>query len=611
MGVVTTLVGELLSLLHSVAGLSVCPGSWVWTITAAGVLLAVPPVLAAALIALARRFVGNRYRVGAILSFALLGVLGFAVLPMLGFVGAATAIQRAALGTGASGLSGQDVADLQDSYCFLPAQASYLGGGGRTVSAALTALPGPDWLLGGRVMVLLVALPVLALLLTWGLARLAVRRGPSWPSWLMVLPFAVMMVGTLPLDEGVVSQLWVGYTTGVIPGLLLVVLIGRPSWRVIRRTRATPDTSPSPDSMHPPEFSPRPEVSPRPQRPALPRQPALPVPQPTLALPNQEPGRASAAHHAGGPVPLAPDPGPLPVTLAAGMAGAGTTATSGRGARFRRLSRLGEGGFGDVWLAMDTVLGREVAIKVARVPDVATEQRIRREARSLAAVDHPHCVRVYDILSGLDDLPGLAIVMEYLPGPSLAEQVRRYGPLSDTAGAHLWASLAGALDGAHRRGVLHRDVKPSNVIIDDSGQAHLIDFGIARIARDPALTATGIVLGTPDYLAPEVAAGGVAAPGTDSWQLAATVSYALCGQPPRGERDSAVAALQAAAKGEAATELPMRSAHCAMLRWALHPDARRRPALTQVHTELTTWLARTGRPARGPVTRPLAVPPEV
>ncbi|MGH4023239.1 MAG: serine/threonine-protein kinase, partial [Pseudonocardiaceae bacterium] len=311
------------------------------------------------------------------------------------------------------------------------------------------------------------------------------------------------------------------------------------------------------------------------------------------------------------PAPLAPDPGPLPVTPAAGMAGAGSTAAGGAaGPRFRRLRQLGEGGFGDVWLAMDTVLGREVAIKVARAPDTDTEQRIRREARSLAAVDHPHCVRVYDILSGLDDLPGLAIVMEYLPGPSLAQQVRRYGPLSDTAGAHLWASLAGALDGAHSRGVLHRDVKPSNVIIDDSGQAHLIDFGIARTAKDPALTATGIVIGTPDYLAPEVAAGGAAASGTDSWQLAATVSYALCGRPPRGERDSPVAALQAAAKGEPATELPTRSAHCAMLRWALHPDAGRRPGLARVQAELSAWLARTGRPAQGPVTRTLAMPPE-
>ncbi|HEX2299667.1 MAG TPA: serine/threonine-protein kinase, partial [Pseudonocardiaceae bacterium] len=452
MGAITTLVGELLSLLHGLAGLPVCPGNWVWTITAAGVLLAVPPVLAASFIAVVRRFIGNRYRVGTVLLFAVLGVLGFAVLPMLGFVGAATAIQRAALGTGASGLSGRDVADLQDAYCFLPAQSSYLGGGGRTVSGALTALPGPDWLLGGRTMVMLVALPVFALLLTYVLARLAVRRGPSWPGWLLVLPFLILVVGTLPLDEGVVSQLWAGYTAGVVPGLFLLLVIGRPRWSVIRRSQAAVPASPQPPTgpQAPPE-----------------QQPAMPARQPprTLALPESDdrpaPSGGPAPPH--GPAPLAPAPGPLPQTLAAGMAGAaaGADTTQRAAARFRRLRQLGEGGFGDVWLAVDTVLGREVAIKVARAPDADTEQRIRREARSLAAVDHPHCVRVYDILSGLDDLPGLAIIMEYLPGPSLAQQVRSFGPLSDTAGAHLWSTLAGALDAAHRRGVLHRDVKPS------------------------------------------------------------------------------------------------------------------------------------------------------
>ncbi len=574
MGEFVTPMGELLSLLHGIVGLPVCPGDWVWTITAAGVLLAIPTVLAASLVALVRRFTGNRYTVGTLLLFALLGVTGFAVLPLLGFVGAATALRRAALGTGPSGLSGQDVADLQDAYCFLPSQASYLGGG-RSVSDALTALPGPDWLLGGRAMVFLVAMPVLALLLTWALARLAVRRGPGWPSWLLLLPFLLaLLVGTLPLDEGVVGQLWVGYTAAVVPGLLLVLLIGRPRWSVINRT---PAATPQPPTAQPP--TPEPRYQPVPQEPL---QATSHRPPPTLALPQ-------------------PAPGVPPPTAPAGRAG---------GPRYRRLRQLGEGGFGDVWLAMDTALSREVAIKVARAPDADTERRIHREARSLAAVDHPSCVRVYDILSGIDDLPGPAIVMEYLPGPSLARQVGERGPLSDTEGAHLWSTLAGALDAAHSRGVLHRDVKPSNVIIDDSGQAHLIDFGIARTATDPTLTATGLVIGTPDYLAPEVAAGGAADPSTDSWQLAATVSYALCGHPPRGHRDSSIAALQAAANWEPATELPERSAHCGLLRRALHPDARRRPTLAQVQADLAGWLARTGRPAEGPVTRALTAPQE-
>jgi tRNA A-37 threonylcarbamoyl transferase component Bud32 len=531
-------------------------------------------VLAAALVALARHSIGNRYRAPTLLVFALVGVVGTAVVPWLGFAATSGVLREAAAGRRASGLTGAEIASLQDSYCFLPAQSGYLGGG-RTVGQALAALPGPDWLLGGRAMVFLVAAPVLALLLTWMPARLAVRRGPSWPGWLLWLPFGLLFLGTLSLDEGVVSQLWVGYVVGIVPGLLLVLLIGRPRWSVINRPApaAGPPERPAqaggPDAPEPPAHSPGPP-------------PELP---PTRALP--EPSTA--------PLPSAQAPAPLPPTR--------------QGPRFRRLRRLGEGGFGDVWLAKDTVLGREVAIKVARAADPDTERRIRREAGALAAVHHPHCVRVYDILDGLDALPGLAIVMEYVPGPSLGQQVRRQGPLSDTAGAHLWATLAGALDAAHSRGVLHRDVKPSNVIVDDNGQAHLIDFGIARAEGDPAMTATGLVIGTPDFLSPEVAAGAVADARADSWQLAATVSYALCGHPPRGERQSVAEVLRAAADREPLTQLPVRSAHLGLLQWALHPHPRRRPTLAQVQFELVNWLARTGRPAQGPVTGTIAVPP--
>lgn len=605
MGVVTTLVGELLSLLHQVAGLPVCPGDWVWTVTAAGAVLAGAPVLAAALVALVRRFTGNRYRPATVLLFALLGVIGTAVLPLLGFTGAATALRQAVRGTGSSGLTGQDVADLDDAYCFLPAQSGYLGGG-RSVSEALMALPGPDLLLAGRTVLLLVATPLLALVLSWALARLAVRRGPAWPARLLWLPLLILLAGTLSLDEGVVSQLWVGYVLGIVPGLILVLFIGRPRWSVIQRSRPAPQ-QPSPSitprqSSAPPSPSVTPLQSPAPQR---------PPPRPTLAVPQPPSGKPAPTRQLPAPTKKPSRP---PSTLADPAVGAGVAAGPGAGVaggiRFRRLRRLGEGGFGEVWLAVDTVLDREVAIKVARAPDPDTEQRIRREARALAAVHHPHCVRVYDILSGLDDLPGLAIVMEYVPGPSLAQQVRGQGPLSDTEGAHLWCTMAAALDAAHQRGVLHRDVKPSNIIIDGVGRAHLIDFGIARTVWDPALTAAGLVIGTPDYLSPEVAAGAGANPSTDAWQLAATVSYALSGHPPRGHRDSAVAALKAAANQEPVTQLPDCSAHAGLLERALHTEPRRRPTLAQVQSDLTGWLARTGRPAHGPVTRTLAGPPQ-
>jgi eukaryotic-like serine/threonine-protein kinase len=591
MGAVTPLVGELLSLLHRITGLSVCPGDWVWTITAAGAVLAIPPVLAASLMALTRRFTGNRYQLGTVLLFALLGVIGIAVLPLLGFAGAATALRRAVSGTGASGLTGQDVADLEDAYCFLPPQAGYLGGG-RAVSEALTALPGPDLLLAGRTVILLVAMPLLALLLTWVLARLAVRSGPAWPARLLWLPFLILLTGILPLDEGVVSQLWVGYVVGITPGLVLVLLIGRPRWSVINRGRPAPQQQ-------------APSATPR-------QTPVPPPPRPTPAVSRQPPRNLPPTRQV--PAPTS-DPGLPPPTLVGSPSGVGSAAgpsgdSHAGGTRFRRLRRLGEGGFGDVWLAVDTALDREVAIKVARAPDPDTEQRIRREARALAAVHHPHCVRVYDILPGVDDLSGLAIVMEYVPGPSLAQQVRDRGPLSDTEGAHLWHSMAAALAAAHHRGVLHRDVKPSNIIIDDAGRAHLIDFGIARTAGDPSLTAAGLVIGTPDYLPPEVAAGAGADPSTDAWQLAATVSYALSGYPPRGHRDSAVAALRDAANGEPPIRLPERSAHAGLLARALHPEPARRPTLAEVQTDLAGWLARTGRPTHGPVTRTLAGPPD-
>jgi tRNA A-37 threonylcarbamoyl transferase component Bud32 len=583
----------------------------VWTVTAAGALLAVPTVLAAALVALVRRSTGNRYALGTVLLFALLGILGTAVLPLLGFVGVATSLRQAALGVGSPGLTSQDVADLQDAYCFLPAQVSYLGDG-RSVSEALTALPGPDVLLAGRAVVLLVIVPLLALVLTWVLARLAVRRGPAWPATLLWLPFLGLVFGTLPLNEGVVGQLWLGYLMGIVPGVLLILLIGRPRWSVINRGR--PASTPAPQQRPaPPQSAPQqrpapPQSAPQ-QRPA-PRQPVSPQPpRPTKALPPR-PGRElppTRREPASFAEPGRPPPGPA-------AAPSGRRAAAGRddgagGPRFRKLHRLGEGGFGAVWLAMDTALDREVAIKVARAPDRDTEQRIRREARALAAVHHPHCVRVYDILTDVDDLPGLAIVMEYVPGRSLAQQIRDQGPLSDTEGAHLWSTMAGALDAAHRRGVMHRDVKPPNIIIDDVGRAHLIDFGIARTQGDPALTAAGIVIGTPDFLSPEAAAGAAADPRTDSWQLAATVSYALSGRPPRGYRSSSVAALQAAVS-ELPTQLPEHSAHCHLLELALHPEPSQRPTLAAVQTALAQWLARTGQPAHGPVTRTLAGPPQ-
>ena len=115
----------------------------------------------------------------------------------------------------------------------------------------------------------------------------------------------------------------------------------------------------------------------------------------------------------------------------------------------------------------------------------------------------------------------MVIVMEYVRGESLGELVRTRGVLDNIAAARVWSTIAGALDAAHGHGVLHRDVKPGNIVLDADGQAHLIDFGIARKSGDATLTATGFVLGTPDFLPPEVAAGSRTTQQSDSWQLAA------------------------------------------------------------------------------------------
>jgi serine/threonine protein kinase len=191
--------------------------------------------------------------------------------------------------------------------------------------------------------------------------------------------------------------------------------------------------------------------------------------------------------------------------------------------------------------------------------------------------------------------------MEYVEGAPLGDLVRARGPLDDVTAARVWIGLAGALDAAHTRGVMHRDVKPANVVVDQAGLAHLIDFGIARKTGDSTLTMAGFVLGTPDFLAPEVACGERATPASDSWQLAATVSYALTGHPPRGGHPDAVSGLRAAATGAALTHLPPRSAHLALLRAAMDTDPRRRPPLRAVQSTLEEWLRRTGNRPDGPI----------
>ncbi|GAB4222741.1 MAG: hypothetical protein Kow0062_21340 [Acidobacteriota bacterium] len=206
-----------------------------------------------------------------------------------------------------------------------------------------------------------------------------------------------------------------------------------------------------------------------------------------------------------------------------------TTVTRSLG-RYTLESRLGAGGMAEVFRATDTVLGRTVAIKIVRAGAASVDElrRFRREARLLAGLDHPGIVPVWDF--GEDDGASY-FVMPYLGGGTLADRLAE-GAV-DPATAVAWiAQIADALDAAHAVGVLHRDVKPRNILLDERGAARLADFGLARALGATRLTAAGLMVGTPLYLAPEIALGCPAEPASDRYALAVTAFELLAGRPP-------------------------------------------------------------------------------
>ncbi|WP_406108914.1 serine/threonine protein kinase [Streptomyces sp. NBC_01003] len=209
--------------------------------------------------------------------------------------------------------------------------------------------------------------------------------------------------------------------------------------------------------------------------------------------------------------------------------------------RYRVRGQLGRGGMGVVWRAVDEVLGREVALKELRTySDAAGSEladlgvRMQREARAAARVRHPGVVAVHDVTE-VDGRP--LIVMELVDGPSLDDVLRDRGPLDPREAAAIGAKVMDALEAAHRAGVLHRDVKPGNILLDRSGRVVLTDFGIATM-DDPGdgsathLTRSGELVGSLDYLAPERAQGQVPGPASDVWAVGATLYAAVEGASP-------------------------------------------------------------------------------
>jgi eukaryotic-like serine/threonine-protein kinase len=216
--------------------------------------------------------------------------------------------------------------------------------------------------------------------------------------------------------------------------------------------------------------------------------------------------------------------------------------------RYRLVRELGRGGMGAVWLAQDAMLGRDVAVKQLMVPGGVPEderavyrERVLREARTASRLADPAVVTVYDLV---DEDGQTYIVMELINAPTLTDLVERDGPMTGHAAVVLAGQLLSALEAAHEAGVVHRDVKPGNVMVPSKGSAKLTDFGIAQSLDDPRLTRTGALIGSPAYMSPERFSGGEASPAWDLWALGATLFFAVEGHGAY-ERDSTSATMLA------------------------------------------------------------------
>ncbi|MFC9487782.1 serine/threonine-protein kinase [Streptomyces hydrogenans] len=253
--------------------------------------------------------------------------------------------------------------------------------------------------------------------------------------------------------------------------------------------------------------------------------------------------------------------------------------------RYRLGESIGRGGMGKVWRAHDEVLHRVVAVKeltagrfVAEADRLVLHARTQKEARAAARITHPGVVTVHDVLEH-DDRPW--IVMQFVDGPSLADVVKEAGTIAPREAARVGLHVVGALRAAHAAGVLHRDVKPGNVLLARDGRVLITDFGIAAIEGDSTITRTGELVGSIDYLAPERVRGGDPGPASDLWSLGATLYTAVEGTSPF-RRTSPISTMQAVVGEEPpypANAGPLASVIVALLR--KDPDQRPRADETE------------------------------
>ena len=213
--------------------------------------------------------------------------------------------------------------------------------------------------------------------------------------------------------------------------------------------------------------------------------------------------------------------------------------------RYALLGELGRGGMGVVWRAQDQVIGRQVAVKELRLPDAESaavfSERALREVRTGGRLNDPAVVTVYDVVT---DGGTTFIVMELVEAPSLADLVRQRGPLPSAQAALMGERVLAALQAAHAAGIVHRDVKPANILVAPDGRVKLTDFGIAHAVDDPRLTTSGMIVGSPAFMAPERVEGREALPASDLWSLGATLFFAVEGTIPF-ERATTAATLHA------------------------------------------------------------------
>ena len=215
------------------------------------------------------------------------------------------------------------------------------------------------------------------------------------------------------------------------------------------------------------------------------------------------------------------------------------------GDRYTLVDVLGGGGMAKVYLAHDNVLDRHVALKVLReeyADDEGFVERFRREAKNAASLTHPSIVQIYD--QGRSEDGSYYIAMEHVPGGTLKERIAREGPLSPAEAVGIASQVAEALRVAHDRGIVHRDIKPHNVLLSTSGEAKVADFGIARAASSRTITETDLVLGTAAYMSPEQVGGERVGPASDLYSLGVVLYEMLTGELPYRAEDPIATAMQ-------------------------------------------------------------------